>query len=99
MLKRLFFLGASFCLSSAAQSAMVCDYKYTDFWCTMQCENQFIICKSVSYVASVCQNAYNACVASCVRCGTFGVKQTIGSAMTEPTFGEKILGRQVSKAD
>lgn len=64
--KKLFLMLASFVFAGAA-SAAVSPYchQVTDFQCTLRCYNGFIVCKSTSYEAAPCQNAYNACVAGC----------------------------------
>ncbi|GEM_PF-2111740 len=100
MLKRLLLIGAIlFAVSSAAQAAM-CRSTYMDYYCTIECENQFIICKSMSYYAAACQNAFDSCKASCVRCMPYLPSlQQVGQAVTEPTFGEKIFGPWASRTE
>lgn len=68
MNKKLFFLFAAFIFSGAASAAIGSNcYQQTSLLCEIRCENQFIVCKSTSYEAAPCQNAYNACRASCTK--------------------------------
>mgnify|MGYP006972340206 CR=1 FL=1 len=99
MLKRLSLIGALLLIVSGAAQAAMCRSTYTDLRCSINCENQFIICKSVSYDAAVCQNAYNSCMASCIRCSPY-ISPYLGSVTpAEPTLGEKIFGAQLGKTE